>query len=123
MTFYQSCLGGELEFSVVNDTPMAAQMPAEMQDKIMHSSLVAGDVTIMASDMLGSEAVTKGNIITLCLVGDSLTELQKIFDLLAEGGEVTHQLKQEFWGDVYGDLFDRFGVRWMFNANQQPASA
>jgi PhnB protein len=39
MTFYRESLGGELALQAVGDSPMASQMPAEAQKKILHASL------------------------------------------------------------------------------------
>lgn len=47
MMFYKEYLGGELSLQTVGGSPeMAAQMPPEMKDKILHSSLMSGAVTI-----------------------------------------------------------------------------
>jgi len=43
--------------------------------------------------------------------------LKTAFDKLSQGAEVTNPLKEVFFG-VYGDLNDRFGVRWMFQNKQ-----
>jgi PhnB protein len=34
MQFYQSCLGGELEVTLLRDTPMKDQAPASLHDKV-----------------------------------------------------------------------------------------
>ncbi len=39
MTFYKECLGGEVTFMEVSTSPMAAELPAEMKDHIMHAQL------------------------------------------------------------------------------------
>jgi PhnB protein len=52
MTFYQDCFGGELYFQTVKESPeMAAQMPPEYADAILHSTLTKDELVIMASDM------------------------------------------------------------------------
>jgi len=50
MTFYQACLGGELSFQTVAETPIVNQCPAGMQQHIMHSQLVNGGAVMMASE-------------------------------------------------------------------------
>jgi uncharacterized glyoxalase superfamily protein PhnB len=49
MTFYQSCFGGELRLMTVGESPMAARMPAKQHERILHASLKADSVSIMAS--------------------------------------------------------------------------
>ena len=115
MTFYKECLGGELTLNTVGESPMAAQM-SDMKDMIMHSVLTKDGLVLMASDMMGPEGVTKGNTVSLCVIGANAEELTPIFSKLSEGGTVTHELKTEFFG-TYGDLTDKFGIDWMFQAD------
>ena len=35
-----------------------------------------------------------------------------LFDRMSDAGRVTVPLKKQFWGDVYGNFTDRFGVQW-----------
>ena len=50
MGFYQSCLGGELEVTLLRDTPMKAQAPAHLHDKVAYSRLTSGAIDISATD-------------------------------------------------------------------------
>ena len=36
-----------------------------------------------------------------------------LFALLADGGEVTLPLKEQFWGEHFGTVTDKFGVQWV----------
>jgi PhnB protein len=51
MGFYQHCFGGELSIMLVSQSGAAAQMPPEMQDSVMHSSLITKNFTLLASDV------------------------------------------------------------------------
>jgi PhnB protein len=113
MTFYQSCLGGELMLQKVSESPMAAQMPSEAGQQILHSQLTSGDVVLMGSDRMGSTVT--GNTVTLCFNCNSEEEVNSYFDKLSRGGKVKTQLHQTFWGATYGELTDKFGMDWMFN--------
>ncbi len=115
MNFYKDCLGGELTLTTVGESPMAAQMP-EMKDMVMHSVLSKDGFAVMASDMMGAEGPINGNTISLAVIGASAEELKSIFSKLSDGGKVTHELKEEWFG-TYGDLTDKFGVDWMFQAD------
>ena len=35
-----------------------------------------------------------------------------LFDRMSDGGRVTVTLKSQFWGEIYGNFTDRFGVQW-----------
>ena len=115
MTFYQECIGGTLFLMTVGESPMAAQLPAEARDNIMHSTLMReGVMMLMASDAAGTQ-MTKGNNISLMLNCTSEQEITSFFAKLSEGGNVTHPLKEEFWGAVFGHFTDKFGINWMLN--------
>jgi len=42
MTFYQSCLGGELAITKLADTPMKEQAPPELHEKVAFAHLESG---------------------------------------------------------------------------------
>ncbi len=97
---------------------MAAQMPAEAQNHVMHSTLTAPNITLMASDMMDPAALDTGNRVSLCLIW-SQEEIRGLFDKLAMGGLVGQPLKDEFFG-TFGTLTDKYGINWMFQANPKP---
>jgi PhnB protein len=53
--------------------------------------------------------------VSLSLQGTEAAELKKAFDALAEGGAVMLPLEEQFWGDTFGMLTDRYGIQWMVN--------
>lgn len=112
MEFYKSCLGGELTFMTVEGSPMASQVPENYKNQIMHSSLQAEGITLMASDTLGFHELKLGNNVSLCLVGNSEDEVKTLFSKLSEGGKVSAPLKEEFFG-WFGMFTDKFGIQWM----------
>ncbi len=115
MNFYKDCLGGELSLNTVGDSAMAAKLPPGMKESIMHSSLVKGSLTLMASDMMDDSGLVRGNAISLMINCSSEAELTAFFNRLSVGGKINTAPKTEFWGSVYADLTDRFGTRWMLN--------
>jgi PhnB protein len=117
MEFYQSCLGGDLRLTKVKDTPAKDQMPAIQHDKVLNAHLTVGPLEISASDWLAlSETPARGNMDSLFLSGGTLAEMKAMFEKLSAGANVTNPLKPTYFG-TYGDLIDRFGVRWMFAGN------
>ena len=115
MTFYQSCLDGELTIQTVGESPAAGQMPPSMQDSVMHSVLAKDGFVLMASDMVGPEGVKNGDAISLAIIGSSKAEIEPIFAKLSAGANVLHPLFEEYFG-TFGDLVDKFGIGWMFQA-------
>jgi len=117
MTFYKDCIGGETEFMTVGGSPIEDQMPAEMKDSIMHSTLIKGDITIMATDMSGPEGVTVGNNFSLMLDCETEDEIRTFYDKLVVGGNATHPVSPAFWGGLFGHLTDKYGINWMLNCS------
>jgi PhnB protein len=115
MNFYNNALNGEIVMlSRFGESPMPVD--EDWKQKIMHARIVfGGDNTIMISDaMKGNQLSTNGNI-QLSIGLDDEAKTHEIFDKLAEGGTVSMPLAKQFWGDVFGMLKDKFGVRWMLN--------
>ncbi len=120
MNFYKDCLGGTLTIQTVGEMPeMAAQMPPEFKDQILHSSLVNGGVTIFGSDM-NRETPNDGNTYQLCLNCESDEEIDSLFSKLSAGGKITEALVDMPWGGKYGSLVDKFGKSWLFNYQKTP---
>lgn len=125
MTFYQSCLGGELDITLLRDTPMAEQAPAHLHDKVAYSHLRSGEIDISATDWQHpTRRPRQGNTVALYLTGDGIADLKPAFDRLAVGADpdLLDALRDLPFG-VYGHLADRFGVHWFFRgAPAEPAS-
>ncbi len=108
MTFYHEVFGGQLD--VVPFSQMG--IPHDPADGVMHSALVVdGTALIMGSDAM--EETPAGIALSLTGSGD---ELRGLFAKLAVGASDIRELQVEQWGAEYGELVDKFGVRWMFNA-------
>lgn len=110
MTFYQSCLGGQLNIQSFADV----NMPGD-PNRTMHSNLVSGPVTIMASDTMHDMNLNKGNNAYLCIDCETVDELERLFASLSAGGQVQQPPQDTFWGARFGMLTDKYGVHWMFN--------
>jgi PhnB protein len=120
MTFYQECLGGELNFQTIGESPLADKMPPLMKDGILHSTLTNGALLIMASDMVSEQGLIRGNAVSLMLNCSSEAEVRAFYEKLSSSGKATHTLENSFWGALFGDLTDKFGNNWLlhFDKNQ-----
>jgi PhnB protein len=115
MTFYKQCLGGELKFQTIGESPLSEKMPAQMKDSILHATLTHKRLVLMASDMVSEQGLIKGNAVSLMLDCSSETEIRQAYDKLAEGGKRTHPLENTFWGALFGDLTDKYGNNWLLH--------
>jgi PhnB protein len=114
--FYKSVFGGE--FSAFQRFGEGPQIPASVKDKIMHVALPIGNGNLlMASDAPAEMGftVTEGNNFYICVSPDSKEEADRLFGKLSEGGKVGTPLQDMFWGAYWGELTDKFGIKWMIN--------
>jgi PhnB protein len=118
MTFYQECLGGELLFQTVGESPLAKKMPAKMKACILHATLTKGKLVLMGSDMVPESGLVKGNSVSLSINCDSEEEIKKFYKKLSKGGKADHPLEDTFWGALFGNLTDKFGNHWLLNYNK-----
>ncbi|MGL5892622.1 MAG: VOC family protein, partial [Bacteroidia bacterium] len=87
MLFYQQCLGGELSFQTIADTPQATHLPEKVKNYILHAALRKDDFEIAGTDMINDSGLVKGNAVSILLRCKSDKELRSYFKLLSAGGE------------------------------------
>ena len=122
--FYKSALGARVEMLMrFKDSPEPSQMelPPGSENKVMHSSFHIGDTKVMASDgMCQGKPSFQGFSLSITVPG--LTEAERQFNALAEGGQVQQPLIKTFFSPGFGMVADRFGVSWMIVVDAEPAS-
>jgi PhnB protein len=124
--FYASVFGTELSpINRMGEVPPVPGMPALSEaDKnaVMHVMLpILGGHVLMGTDMLESmgHKLIVGNNVSINLEPDTRAETERLFQRLAEGGSIEMPLQDMFWGDYFGSLSDKFGIRWMFNCGEK----
>jgi Uncharacterized protein conserved in bacteria len=125
--FYKSVFGTEFvgeisRFSSVPTSP--GQPPIKDEDKnlIMHIQLpLLGGHMLHGTDAPESMGfkMIMGNNIYINLEPDTRAEIEKLFKALSEGANIEMELQDQFWGDYFGSLTDKFGVHWMFNCHSK----
>lgn len=124
--FYKSVFGGEFSFKMkASDTPPEEGKnldPAEA-DKLMHICLpLANGQMLMASDMIqsfcsgGAQAMIQGNNQFINIRADNEAEARRLFEKLSPGATIQVDMQPTFWGDLFGQLTDQFGIQWMINS-------
>lgn len=99
----------------MSDAPDNYNMKAEDVDRIMHSEIQTGGLTLMISDSVENHIVTNGEMITLSLNTDTKEEAIRLFSVLSKNGKVLTELQDVFWNAHFGSLVDQFGVGWVIN--------
>ena len=119
--FYGEALGAKVEMmSRFNEMPEAegCPVPPGYENKVMHMSLCIGESTILASDGMG-ESEEKIQGVSLTLLMPNPAEAERVFNLLADGGNIQMPLAPTFFSASFGMLEDRFGVSWMIYVDKE----
>lgn len=126
--FYKSVFGGEFTRGGIarfSDIPPSENMPPiaeEDKNLVMHIELpILGGHMLMGTDAPESMGfqLNFGNNMHIMLEPDTRKETKKLFEALSEGGTITAELQDMFWGSYYGSCTDQFGVQWMFNCTEE----
>lgn len=118
VAFYQKALGAQVEMTMrydeAPDPPPPGMLKPGSENKIMHTQFKVGDSTIMASDgMCAGNPKFDGFSLSIAVADAAAAD--RMFDALAEGGEVRMPMGKTFWSQRFGMVKDRFGVGWMIN--------
>ncbi|KJL24431.1 hypothetical protein RN51_01028 [Microbacterium oxydans] len=128
LDFYQSVFGGQVTVATYGQFGMPEGVPGF--DKVVFGQL-DGAVSLMAYDIPGEDeqdptttagTTRRDNGMTITdrtffqsLRADSLDEVQRYWDGLAEGATVIEPLAASAWSAGFGMLTDRFGVTWVLD--------
>ena len=114
---YKEVLGGELVFMFRKKEDKSVTLSAEEEKKIAHMVLQSPDFFLAGEDASADEVVTTGNNNKMTLKLNDLEAVRRSFNLLAEGGEIIMPLEKVFFSEAFGELIDKFGVRWLILMN------
>ncbi|WP_431806416.1 VOC family protein [Microbacterium paraoxydans] len=128
LDFYRTVFGGDVTVATYGQFGLPEGAPGH--DKVVFGQL-DGPVRLMAYDIPGQDdadpaatagTTTRENGATLTdrtffqsLRADSLDELQRSWDGLADGATVIEPLAASAWSPGFGMLTDRFGVTWVLD--------
>ena len=114
LDFYSKALNGEVVFKqTYGETKM--ESPEDYKDKLMYASFKAGDLDFLVSDGMPGQPVSAGTNLALSLNFGDEESIERTFTALSEGGNITMELQDTFWGAKFGMLTDKYGFNWMFN--------
>ena len=116
--FYRSVFGGEFDiFQTFGDGPPDMGVPDAERNNIMHVSYRIGESVLMGSDVPSAfgPPPEMGNNFSISYSAGGKKETDELFAKLSEGGTVTMELQDMFWGSYFGSCTDRFGINWMID--------
>ena len=111
--FYAEHLGARIGMMMKHgDMPDTSKVLPEMSDAVLHAQITIGDSVIMASDV-PPDRFKPMRSVYLALNVESDPEAERIFKILADGGEIYMPMQETFFASRYAILRDRFGTSWM----------
>jgi PhnB protein len=110
--YYEKHLGAKIDRVMKwSQMPDATKhTPPGFENAIMHGRILIGETVIMASDVPGYQPMRSSY---LSLSVDSNEEAERIYEALADGGEVYMKMEETFFARRFGQLRDKFGALWM----------
>ena len=113
--FYEQHLGGKITGLMRHGQQPNSQLPDGWKDAILHARIEIGNTVLMGADIPGAEPM-RSAYLTLTL--DSAEEAERIYGLLADGGQIFMKMEETFFASRFAQLRDRFGTSWMLLAER-----
>jgi PhnB protein len=114
--FYEKHLGGKITMMMRQDE--APNAPSGAGKAIIHVRMNIGDTVLIGNDV-PPNTFKKMRSAYLYLALDSAKEAERVYKLLAEGGEIFMPMEETFFATRFSMLRDRFGVSWAV-INERP---
>jgi PhnB protein len=122
--FYEKCLGGKIAFlKRYGEGPAGGEtppVPPGWEKQVMHATLKLRDGVLQGADAPPGQ-YQKPQGFSLSLAPRTEADAERLFQALAENGEVQMPLQQTFWALRFGVVTDQFGTPWIINCEEQPA--
>ena len=108
--FYEQHLGGKITGIVRHSEQPNPNIPPDWANKVLHARIDIGTTVLMGADVPNAEPM-RSAYLTLTL--DTETEAERVYAVLAEGGEIFMKMEQTPFANRFAMLRDQFGTSWM----------
>lgn len=108
--FYEQHLGGRITGIVRHAEQPNPAVPADWNDKILHARMEIGSTVLMGADIPGAEPM-RSAYLTLSMDGEA--DAERVYAVLADGGEIFMKMEKTPFANRFAMLRDRFGTSWM----------
>jgi PhnB protein len=112
-TFYERHLGGKITMLMRHgEQPGGAPVPPEWSRAVLHARMTLGGTELLGADIPPDRfQPMRSAYLSLTLGSDQ--EADRVFALLAEGGQIFMPMQETFFASRFAMLRDRFGTSWM----------
>lgn len=119
--FYEQHLGGTITGMTRHGDMPGNRVPDAFKNAILHARIEIANMVLMGADIPGAQPMRSAY---LTLRPDSVEETERIYGVLAEGGEIFMEMKETFFASRFAQLRDRFGTSWMLmhERDEQPGT-
>jgi len=118
--FYEQHLGGKITMVMTQaHVPGAKNVPPERANDVVHARMTLGETERLASDVPPEANYQPMRSAYLSLSLGSTEEAERIYALLAEGGQIFMPIGETFFAFRFAMLRDRFATNWMI-AHERP---
>ena len=108
--YYEQHLDGRITGIVHHAEMPNPGVPSDFGEKVLHARIEIGTTVLMGADIPHAEAM-RSTYLTLTL--DSEADAERIYGLLADGGEIFMKMEKTPFANRFAMLRDRFGTSWM----------
>jgi len=111
--FYKKNLGAQVEMLMrFKEAPGDHKCAPGTENKVMHACIKIGDTSVMCSDgRVQNKPKFEG--FSLSLNPKDVSEGDRMFSALSQGGQVQMPMGETFFAKSFGMVADKFGVGWM----------
>ena len=113
--YYQELFGGKLEVMTYDQFPSTEDFPFDPpHGSVAHATLEAPGISLTGGDAMGeSLPQPRSDVYSFLLGFDTEDEARAFLDKVTlSGGEMAMPFGVAPWGDRYGQVHDRFDIRW-----------
>jgi PhnB protein len=108
--FYEQHLGGRITGIVRHGEQPNPALAADWKDKVLHARIEIGGTVLMGADVAEAESM-RSAYLTLSLDGEE--DAERVYALLADGGEIFMKMEKTPFANRFAMLRDKFGTSWM----------
>ena len=108
--YYEQHLGGKITGMVRHGDQPNPNLPADWQAKVLHARMDIGTTVLMGADIPSAEPMRSAY---LTLSFDREEDAERVYGVLADGGEIFMKMEKTPFANRFAMLRDRFGASWM----------
>ena len=122
LRFYEQHLGGEITMLMRRDEQpdQPVKWPG-WEHSIQYATMELGQTQLLASDV-PPDRFQPMRSVYLTLTVDGAAEAERVWALLADGGQIFMRMEETFFAVRFGQLRDKFGTSWMILAPKPQAA-